>query len=73
MNKDYAHQMPLNSLPLPQWTHTYSGAAPLAVILQLAQPAQSLLIPQPVLCRVQQTVTAQHLEHTDNLPFKQTH
>lgn len=54
---------------------THHGAATLRVVVQQAQSAQSLLIPQPVLGRVQHTVTAQHLQHTDKplLREKQQH
>lgn len=48
----------------PQYA-THHGAAALRVVVQQAQPAQSFLIPQPVLRRVQHTVAAQHLQHTD--------
>lgn len=44
---------------------THHGAAALRVVVQQAQSAQSFLVPQPVLRRVQHTVAAQHLQHTD--------
>lgn len=44
---------------------THHGAAALRVAVQQAQSAQSFLVPQPVLRRVQHTVAAQHLQHTD--------
>ncbi len=48
----------------PQYA-THHGAAALRVVVQQAQSAQSFLVPQPVLRRVQHTVAAQHLQHTD--------
>lgn len=46
---------------------THHGAAALHIVIQQAQSAQSLFIPQPVLRWVQHTVTAQNLKHTDEL------
>lgn len=44
---------------------THRGAAALAVVVQQAQSAQSLPVPQPVLRRVQHAVAAQDLRRTD--------
>lgn len=44
---------------------THHGAAALRVVVHQAQSAQSFLIPQPVLRRVQHAVAAQHLKHKD--------
>lgn len=51
---------------------THHGAAALSVVVQQAQSAQSLLVPLPVLGRVQHTVTAQNLQHTHTQQLKST-